>query len=304
MGNRHGRSRRNKPFTSKYDISNERLGKGSYGTVYTCTNKETRIKYAVKTIEINPFRLKILFHINNEGAICSYLKHENIAKYYESFSEKGWRYMVFEKVQGRYLFAEICAMEKYSERDARNYMEQILNAVQYCHQRGIVHRDLKPTNILLQPGDNKIKLIDFGLSIITRGTGKYWYGRTGCPLYMAPEIVAEMIYEEAVDMWSCGLLLYNLVSGIHPFVGILAEDVFREIRSGRVDYPIKEFKGISVDCINLIRSLLSYDDNERLTAEEALDHEFIDIENVSSTSHRQLTIDGLKEFHVRAWQTE
>lgn len=121
-----------------------------------------------------------------------------------------------EYVDGEELFDRILKQKNktFSEKQAAEYMKQILSALNHCHANGVIHRDIKPENIMLTR-NNKVRLIDFGLSKICKNQVPLEQ-ITGTPFYMAPEML-ERRYTEKVDMWSVGVLLYTLVSGYLPY---------------------------------------------------------------------------------------
>jgi len=121
-----------------------------------------------------------------------------------------------EYVDGDELFDKILAQPNkiFSEKQAAEYMKQIISALNHCHANGVIHRDIKPENIMLTKANN-VRLIDFGLSKICHGT--FFNTQVmGTPYYMAPEML-DKSYNEKADMWSVGVLLYTLVSGYLPF---------------------------------------------------------------------------------------
>jgi calcium-dependent protein kinase len=120
-----------------------------------------------------------------------------------------------EYINGMQLFDKITSQtnQSFGEKEAAEYMKQLFSAVNHCHANGVIHRDIKPENIMLTK-DNQIRLIDFGLSKIRKE--RLEREIAGTPYYMAPEML-EGRYDEKVDSWSLGVLLYVLVSGYLPF---------------------------------------------------------------------------------------
>lgn len=144
-----------------------------------------------------------------EVDICRQLQHPNIVQLLDVFDQTKHLYLVFDLVVGGELYHDIARRAFYTEFYASICMQQILEAVNYCHRNGIVHRDLKPENILLvsQEEGAAIKIADFGLAIEVDGDefdDRWGYG--GTRLYMAPEMITEDIYGKPIDLWSCGVI--------------------------------------------------------------------------------------------------
>lgn len=137
------------------------------------------------------------------------MQHPNIVRLIESFDQK---YLVFDLVVGGELMAEIETREFYSEADASYCMQQILEAINYCHKKGVIHSDLKPQNILLTSKTKgaAIKIADFGLAKVVSGDERSWFGSDGTAKYMAPEIYREEEYGKPVDIWACGIICKQL----------------------------------------------------------------------------------------------
>jgi calcium-dependent protein kinase len=152
-------------------------------------------------------------------------------------------------------------------------------AVAYCHSQSIMHRDLKPENILLEfnsANDKQnfsIKLIDFGTSVIFKPKQKM-SEKTGTPYYIAPEILRKR-YDEKCDLWSCGVILYILLTGEPPFNGNNDKEILKSVEIGIYDERHEAFKYISEDGRILIKNLLTVDPTKRLSAIEALETKWI-----------------------------
>ena len=151
-------------------------------------------------------------------------------------------------------------------------MRQLLSAVAYCHSKNVVHRDLKPENLLLDSEDKDatLKVIDFGTSHIF-DSGYKIYGSIGTPLYIAPEVLSGY-YTEKCDIWSCGVILYVLLSGIQPFQASNRSELFKKISQGAYKLSGSSWRSISREAKDLIRKMLVINPNERYSAIEALNH--------------------------------
>lgn len=157
---------------------------------------------------------------------------------YEFFSDTSYYYLVTELVDGGELFDEIQRQGNLSEQLAANVMRQLLSTMVYCHKRGIVHRDLKPENILIEKqrgkSDISIKVIDFG-------TAEAFSSHTvlkqtiGTAYYIAPEVLHGK-YNHKCDIWSCGVILYILLSGYPPFNGRNDNEIMSAVKKLKFDY--------------------------------------------------------------------
>ncbi|RTG89736.1 calcium/calmodulin-dependent protein kinase (CaM kinase) II [Schistosoma bovis] len=206
------------------------------------------------------------------------------------------------RVTGGELFEDIVAREFYSEADASNCMQQIIESVNYCHQNNIVHRDLKPENLLLASKSKgaAVKLADFGLAIEVQGDQPAWFGFAGTPGYLSPEVLRKEPYGKAVDVWACGVILYILLVGYPPFWDEDQNRLYSQIKSGAYDYPSPEWDTVTPEAKNLINLMLTVSPARRITAAEALKHPWIcQRERVASLVHRQETVECLKKFNAR-----
>ena len=153
--------------------------------------------------------------IMEEVAILNQLDHPNIVKYYETYNDQKYIYLVMELISGKPLFDKITeqANQTFSEDQAAHYMKQLFQAINHCHAQNIVHRDIKPDNVMITD-DDTVRLIDFGLSKVSRN--KQLKTVAGTPYYMSPEVLNGS-YSKKADIWSLGVVLYTLVSGYLPF---------------------------------------------------------------------------------------
>ena len=193
----------------------------------------------------------------------------------------------------------------YSESVASHYMRQILEAIRYCHESNVIHRDIKPHCVLLSSKENSapIKLGGFGISIelpeYSDGSSLITSGRIGTPSYMSPEVVQRMPYSKPADIWSCGVVLFVLLSGSLPFVGSNRR-IFELITQGNYLMRNKQWSQISESAKDLLRQMLVLDQNVRITADEALEHPWIkEREKYAPKKHLNETVDEMKKFNIK-----
>ena len=137
------------------------------------------------------------------------LDHESIIKLYEVYESPQHIYLVLELLKGGELFNKITKKSQYSEKSACALIKKLLSALNYLHSKGIMHRDLKLENLILKQEDNDIdvKIVDFGLAAIINTTD-WLFKRCGTPGYVAPEVLADEKYDQKVDVFSAGVILY------------------------------------------------------------------------------------------------
>jgi len=140
------------------------------------------------------------------------LNHENIIKLHEVYESENHIYLVLELLSGGELFERIIQKGQYTEKDSCILMKNLLSALAYMHSKGIMHRDIKPENLILKESDNdwNVKIADFGLATHVNPSHDYLFKRCGTPGYVAPEVLADAKYDQKVDVFSAGVILYIL----------------------------------------------------------------------------------------------
>ena len=210
------------------------LGQGSFGTVYLVKHLQLQRYYAMKVIKKKSKSPTEEENLMNEINILRKLDHPNILKITDFYNLKNEYNIITEYCQEGELFDEIKANAPFSEALTGWYMRQILQAVCYCHGCHIVHRDLKPENILIvkrmKNGFHHIKIIDFGTAKVFNKE-KREHALIGSAYYIAPEVISRN-YTEKCDIWSCGIIMYILLTGRPPFNGQTEDDI-NECRQGR-----------------------------------------------------------------------
>ncbi|KAF2297992.1 hypothetical protein GH714_006872 [Hevea brasiliensis] len=195
------------------------LGRGQFGITHLCREKTTHLNYACKSIS----RRKL---VNNEDVenvrreilILQHLTGQpNIVEFKGAYEDRQNVHLVMELCSGGELFDRITAKGSYSEVEAAAIMRQIVNVVHACHFMGVMHRDLKPENFLLvnKEENSPLKATDFGLSVFIEQE-KVYTDIVGSAYYVAPEVLNRN-YGKEIDVWSAGIILYILLSGVPPF---------------------------------------------------------------------------------------
>ncbi|KAL7068193.1 putative calcium-dependent protein kinase [Cryptosporidium serpentis] len=253
----------------------KKLGSGAYGEVLLCTDKTTGAERAIKIIRKSSVNAPANSTLLEEVAVVKLLDHPNIMTLHDFFEDKRNYYLVMECYKGGELFDEIIHRLKFNEVDAAIIIRQVLSGVTYLHNHKIVHRDLKPENLLLESKekDALIKIVDFGLSVVFDHQKKM-KDRLGTAYYIAPEVLRKK-YDEKCDVWSIGVILFILLSGYPPFGGQTDQEILRKVERGKYSFDSPEWKNVSEGAKDLVRQMLQYDPQKRITAQQALEHPWI-----------------------------
>ena len=251
------------------------LGEGSFAAVYRVQNRITDSIRAMKIINKSAScSAEDDKEIFNEINILRTLDHPNILKIFEFYSNKESYSIVTELCSGGELFQEIVDKGPFNENYSAYVMFQILSAINYCHNMKIVHRDLKPENILIVDRDKnnypRVKICDFGTSKMFE-KGAIQRKLVGSSYYIAPEVLKKH-YDEKCDLWSCGVILYILLSGRPPFGGENDKEIMERVSIGKYDLQSSPFNKVSKNGIDLIQKLLIMDPKKRISAQDALLH--------------------------------
>jgi len=281
---------REDPIEDVYELGKE-IGRGGFSVVVEATEKKTGKKYAIKCIKKVSVEGEDIKLLRREIKIMKRVSHPNILKLYEVFEEEDEFFLVMELVDGKELFDKIVEKGQYSELDASRIVKQIVSAVDYLHQNGIAHRDLKPENLLSAGNaeDEVVKIADFGFSK-NFGEEKLMTS-CGSPGYVAPEVLTCESYDNAVDMWSIGVIIYILLCGYPPFYADNAPALFKKIMDVKYDFEDPSWDEVSDHAKTLIRSLLKKDPNERLTAKQCLDDPWV---QGNCSSKKTITVTEVK----------
>ena len=274
-----------KSYDDKYNINNfipifedkkpKLIGCGSFGQVFLVMNTINKKLFAIKHMDKKNLSTKLnsFEGIYKEIYIQSRIDHPNILPILyvnETTSEFD---LVLEYASGGSLFHYIREKNFLSEPLAFSLFIQVVNAVYFLHKNNFIHRDIKPENILLFD-NNIIKLCDFGWCVrLEEGQQRVTF--CGTTEYMSPELVNHEEYSKEIDVWSLGVLLYEMIHGFSPFrpdkPNFKAKDVIKNIRLHKLQFH----KYVSEECKELIYHLLDEDPNKRYKVEDIFNSDFV-----------------------------
>lgn len=252
------------------------LGRGSSGRVRLAKHNESGKLAAVKIVPKSqivdpstglPSRNSETFGIEREVIIMKLIEHPNIMTLYDVWENKGELYLVLEYIEGGELFDYLISRGRLSEREAIHYFRQICYGVDYCHKFNICHRDLKPENLLLDTHRN-IKIADFGMAAL-ESNGRLLETSCGSPHYASPEIVTGKTYHGAPsDIWSCGIILFALLTGHLPFDDDNIRQLLLKVQAGKFSMP----SSLSPEARDLISRMLVVNPTKRISMREIFAH--------------------------------
>lgn len=301
----------NDPIGNNYEIR-QKIGSGSYGTVYKVIHKRTGVLRAMKVIKkkyVNSdnfsedsFQVEISVLIDTD--------HPNIMRIYEFFADSTYFYIIMEYIRGKDLMTYISQMKIYSEELVSIILKQLLSAVCYLHSKQIVHRDIKPENIMIKDsrqsqGNGQISHGDLQLVLIDFGNSNYYSNCklksiVGTPYYISPEVLNEN-YTEKCDVWSCGIILYFMLYGYPPFKGKSMSETFSKIMTEDINFG-NGTRIISEVSLDLLKKMLEKDPSNRISAEEAFKHPFLNQKKTEALLSQKTVSDffcNVQNFYFR-----
>ena len=250
------------------------IGSGSYGQVYLGFNTITKKYYAIKHMDKNNIiaLLHSLSGIQKEIEIQSKTEHPNIVKLlYVKETDISYD-LIMDYAPGGNLFHFIRKTKGLNEDLSFNLFIQVVNAINFLHENDLIHRDIKPENILMFE-NNVVKLCDFGWCVKLNGQQRGTF--CGTTEYMSPELVNRRGYGKEIDVWSLGVLLYEMIHGYSPFRPNKPNFDEKEVMENIIHHNLIFQKNISQECKKLIYGLLDPNINNRYTVEDIYNSEFV-----------------------------
>ncbi|XP_058105718.1 calcium-dependent protein kinase 1-like isoform X2 [Magnolia sinica] len=260
-----------------------KLGQGQFGTTYLCVEKATGNEYACKSILKRKLTTEEdVEDVRREIQIMHHLAgHPNMISITGAYEDAVAVHVVMELCAGGELFDRIIQRGHYTERKAAELTRVIVGVVEACHSLGVMHRDLKPENFLFvnKMEESPLKTIDFGLSVFFK-PGEIFTDVVGSPYYVAPEVLRKRYSREA-DVWSAGVIVYILLSGVPPFWAESEQGIFEQVLNGDLDFSSDPWPSISESAKDLVRRMLIRDPKKRLTAHEVLCHPWVQVDGIA-----------------------
>lgn len=255
---------------SNFDIGRP-LGRGKFGNVYLAREKESKFVVALKVLFKQQIQESQVEHqVRREIEIQSHLRHPHILRLYGYFHDDARIYLILEYAPKGTLFKELQAqpLKRFDERQSAIYVKSLASALQYLHERDVIHRDIKPENLLLgHKGD--LKIADFGWSVHEPNSMRTTL--CGTLDYLPPEMVQGKPHTKNVDLWSLGVLCYELLVGRAPFLATEYDDTYKKII--KVDYKLPDH--VSKAAAHFISKLLVLNPQQRLPLDQVLMHPWI-----------------------------
>ena len=255
-----------KPTLGRYEVVGE-LGRGAMGVVYKGVDPKIHRTVAIKTVRLTDFDDDVLSDMKarffREAESAGLLAHPNIVTIYDCGEEHDLAYIAMELLEGNDLSQYVYKANLLPMREVLFVIAQVAEALDYAHAKGIVHRDIKPANIMRLKGTNEIKVTDFGIARITSSSRTKTGVVLGTPSYMSPEQIAGKRVDGRSDIFSLGVVLFELLSGEKPFNGEDITSLMYQIASGP-HAPVRKYNPNVPSIVDkIIDKALAKDEDDR-----------------------------------------
>lgn len=251
------------------------VGKGSFGKVMMVKKKDNGKIYAMKVLKKDQLvKRRQVAHTQTERKVLQNIDHPFIVSLRYAFQTDAKLYMILDYFTGGELFFHLKSHGKFDEYRAKYYAAEIISAIACLHRNNIVYRDLKPENVLLD-NEGHIRLTDFGLSKDDVSSSELTHTFCGTPEYLAPEVVRGAAYGQAVDWWSLGTLLYEMLTGLPPFYHQNLQIMYEKIIRGKLTFP----SYLKPSAVDLLSKLLERNPKNRLGTGKETDDGFNQIKS-------------------------
>jgi len=252
------------------------LGSGQFGDVYKAKRMDKEEFYAVKAISKDKLDNVPRLHemTKDEVEILSKIKNPNVIRLYETLKTANNLYIVYELCNGGTL-EELLDKKKFlPEKEAFQIFRQLLSGCKPIVKQNILHRDLKPSNILFH--DGIVKIADFGFCKTLTNSQEVTETMVGSPIYMAPEVLRGYPYSMKADIYSLGVVLYEMLYGVAPYEDVNIPGLLNKIKYGRIVFH--NYNPVSASTEYLLKRMLDSNDSKRIEWDELFDYFYIDQE--------------------------
>lgn len=277
------------------------LGQGAFGVVRLAVHIRTGLRYAVKSVYKRQLRRRVdVEDLRREVQILGMLSsHPNVAALLQTYEDDEAVHIVLELCEGGELFDRVASQGVLTERVAAHFFRQIVSVVAHMHSLHIAHRDLKPENFMLSDHTEKarIKACDFGLSQFF-SPGRPFHSLVGSAFYVAPEVL-QREYGPQADVWSLGVCLFTLLSGLLPFFGETEEQVFDMVQFAELDLESQPWPQISGAAKDLVTRMLQRDPARRITPAQILRHPWLQAQAAPDFPIDQVVAGRLARLSVK-----
>ena len=286
------------PESKISDFEKEReIGKGGFGLVWKVIHKKTQKVYCIKVIQKQGIiEQKLVPQMNREIEIMYILNNPHCLRLKNHFEDDNNFYLVMPLASKGQLYRVLKKFRKFDERTAAQILRETIHALQYLHSFNppIIHRDIKPENLLLNEG-GRVLLADYGWSNFNM-EGDIRKTFCGTPEYIAPEMLMKKGHDTRVDIWSIGILMFELLSGYSPFVAKTNQELYQNIRRLKIQWP----KDMPPLAKNLISKILKLNPLDRPTFDEILNHQWFKQTKMIKPllENKMKSIKDLLAFHM------
>ncbi|MBK9026421.1 MAG: protein kinase [Propionivibrio sp.] len=279
----------------RFEIIRE-LGRGAQSVVYLARDPHLQREVAIKTLHFSRPDPQKNEQLLSEARMVSQLRHPNIVPIFEADEEQGDLYLVFEYVPGKNLGEFLAASGRLTPVKAIAILHPVLDAIAHAHAAGIIHRDLKPNNILIGV-DGLPRVMDFGIAARVETHSNDGDTFMGTPSYMAPEYIAHRESSERTDVFSAGLVLYEMLTGQRAVQGDDVYGIMHQVANADIKVPATAGVELDDQLASILYKALARDPQQRFASindmREALDGYLEPEDPVASADTKQSTIDFL-----------
>lgn len=256
------------------------IGSGAFSTVYKVLHKQSQKTYALKIVDLQKLGPLDKQNVEKEVKIHSQMEHRHIIGLIDYFIEENTVYIVLEYCKRGNLFRYLNRNSRIRETEIKRFFEQTCQAIEYMHSSGLINRDIKPENILLDD-DMNVKVCDFGWSC-HKTDDNYKRLKAGTYAYMSPESLMGLSQDESSDVWSLGILLYELLFKREPYRGTSTNELLTQIKLKPLDFTQRD---IFPKAKILIIQLLQQNKAKRPTVGDILNSSFL--KELDQDSHQR-----------------